>query len=49
MIKELNVVFLFNMVGCYFVCEVVIIVYMVCELFDIKWIKFEVIGYVDML
>lgn len=38
------VLLLLNMVGCQIVVEVVIIVYMVCEVFGIDWIKFELIG-----
>lgn len=49
LICDLNLLILFNIVGCYFVCEVVIIVQMVCELFDMLWIKLEVICDDDML
>lgn len=48
-VQLLNVKILFNIVGCYSVKEVVIMVYMVWEVFNISWIKFEVIGEEDML
>lgn len=44
MLCEFGVFVLLNIVGCYFVDEVYMFVQMLCEVFEIDWIKLEVIG-----